>query len=110
MRALFAEDFLPERVRTMSAYLWDGLMALKGRYPSVIREVRGKGFMIGIVVNASAKKIKDRFREERVLVNATGTADEVIRLLPPLSLSYDETDDFLSVANRIFSALSGVGT
>jgi len=110
LRALFAEDFLPERVRTMSAYLWDGLIALKGRYPSVIREVRGKGFMIGIVVNASAKKIKDRFREERVLVNATGPADEVIRLLPPLSLSYDETDDFLSVANRIFSALSGGGT
>ncbi len=107
LRALFAEDFLPERARTMSAYLWDGLMALKGRYPSLIREVRGKGFMVGLVVSGSAKKIKDLFREDRVLVNATGPADDVIRLLPPLSITYDETDDFLSVADKIFSGLSG---
>ncbi|AIA31201.1 aspartate aminotransferase family protein [Leptospirillum ferriphilum] len=106
VRALFAEDFLPERVRSMSSYLWDGLMALKNRYPSLIREIRGKGFMIGCVVSVSAKKIKDLFREERVLVNATGPADDVIRILPPLSISYDETDDFLSVADKIFSSLS----
>ena len=106
VRALYSEDFLPERVRTMSTYLWDGLMDLKGRYPSLIRDVRGKGFMIGCVVSESAKKIKDLFREERVLVNATGPADDVIRILPPLSITYDETDDFLSVADKIFSALS----
>ncbi len=105
VRALFAEDFLPERVRSMSSYLWDGLMALKNRYPSLIREIRGKGFMIGCVVSVSAKKIKDLFREERVLVNATGPADDVIRILPPLSITYDETDDFLSVAEKIFSSL-----
>jgi acetylornithine/succinyldiaminopimelate/putrescine aminotransferase len=78
---------------------------LKNRYPSLIREIRGKGFMIGCVVSVSAKKIKDLFREERVLVNATGPADDVIRILPPLSITYDETDDFLSVAEKIFSSL-----
>ena len=106
VRALFAEDFLPERVQTMSSSLWDGLMALKSRYPSLIRDIRGKGFMIGCVVSVSAKRVKDLFREERVLVNSTGPADDVVRILPPLSITYDETDDFLSVADKIFSALS----
>ncbi|MHB1285018.1 MAG: aspartate aminotransferase family protein [Leptospirales bacterium] len=107
IRALYDEDFLPERVRTMSSYLWEGLESLCSRYPDILSGVRGKGFMIGIVVCQSAKKVKDRFREERVLVNATGYSDDVIRILPPLSLSYDEADAFLSVADRVFQEFSG---
>lgn len=102
IRALYDEDFLPERVRAMGAYLWEGLESLQMRYPDLLSGIRGKGFMIGIVVRQSAKKIKDRFRDERVLVNATGYSDDVIRLLPPLSLSYDEADSFFTVADRIF--------
>ncbi|MHB8421905.1 MAG: aspartate aminotransferase family protein [Leptospirales bacterium] len=109
IRALYDEDFLPERVRVMGTYLWEGLESLSARYPDLLSGVRGKGFMIGIVVRQSARKIKDRFREEKVLVNATGYADDVVRLLPPLSLSYDEADAFFSVADKIFQEFSGGG-
>ncbi len=107
IRALYDEDFLPERVRVMGTYLWEGLESLCSCYPDLLAGIRGKGFMIGILVRQSAKKIKDRFREERVLVNATGYSDDVIRILPPLSLSYDEADAFLSVADRVFKEFSG---
>ncbi len=107
IRALYDEDYIPERVRIMSAYLWDGLEGLSKRYSRSIASVRGMGFMIGIVVRSSAKKLKDRFRDRRVLVNATGVTDDVIRLLPPLSVSYDEVDAFLSVAEEVFQESEG---
>lgn len=107
MRALYDEDYIPERVKTMAAYLWDGLETLAKRYPELISSVRGMGFMIGIVVRSSAKKLKDQFMDRRVLVNATGWTDDVIRLLPPLSISYDEADAFLSVADEVFRESEG---
>jgi acetylornithine aminotransferase/acetylornithine/N-succinyldiaminopimelate aminotransferase len=57
--------------------------------------------MVGVRVSGSAKEMKNQFLENHVLVNATGLSDDVIRLLPPVSVGYDEMDQFLTVFDRI---------
>jgi acetylornithine aminotransferase/acetylornithine/N-succinyldiaminopimelate aminotransferase len=52
--------------------------------------------------------MKEQFLENHVLVNATGLSDDIIRLLPPVSVGYDEMDQFLAVFDRILSGSPGL--
>lgn len=53
-----------------------------------IREVRGLGLMLGIDLDFEAKPVVERMIRHGVLANAT--ADTVLRLVPPLNISYEE--------------------
>ncbi len=55
-----------------------------------IKEIRGKGLMIGIEINGDAKKVVEKCIGQGVLVNAAN--DSTIRLLPPLIISEKEID------------------
>ena len=60
-----------------------------------IKEIRGKGLMIGVEFDGSVKRIRQRLLdEESVFTGFSGT--NVIRLLPPLTLSLKQADEFLS--------------
>ncbi len=60
-----------------------------------IKEIRGKGLMIGVEFDGSVKRIRQRLlEEESVFTGFSGT--NVIRLLPPLTLSLKQADEFLS--------------
>jgi acetylornithine/succinyldiaminopimelate/putrescine aminotransferase len=67
-----------------------------------VSEVRGLGMMIGIVLHGEAKSAADACLRERLLVNAT--AENVLRLLPPLTLTRDEADAGLKIIERALSA------
>lgn len=59
-----------------------------------IREVRGRGLMIGLEFDRPVKELRARLiYDEHVFTGASGT--NVIRLLPPLCLSVEEADAFL---------------
>jgi len=85
---------LPERAaitgnRTMAAFhqRLDGL--------SEVREIRGKGLMIGIELEAEATALKYRAMERGVLLNIT--QNKVIRLLPPLIIDSEQADEITDV-------------
>ncbi|MBR8704458.1 aspartate aminotransferase family protein [Bacteroides pyogenes] len=60
-----------------------------------IKEVRGRGLMIGIEFEEPIKQLRSRLiYEKHVFTGASGA--NVLRLLPPLCLSMEETDDFLT--------------
>lgn len=61
-------------------------------------EVRGKGLMIGIEINVNAPEIIDNCIKEGVLFVKTG--ENVIRLLPPLVITYDEIKKGLEVLKK----------
>lgn len=78
-------DFLLQRLREM-------------RLPHV-KEVRGRGLMIGIELDVPYKEVRTRLLfEEHCFTGCSGT--NVLRLLPPLSLSMDEAADFLERLQR----------
>ncbi len=70
-----------------------------------VKEIRGRGLMIGIEMEKPAKELRSRLiHDHHVFTGASGT--NVIRLLPPLCLTIDEADEFI---NRFKQALSEEG-
>ena len=67
----------------------------------IVKEVRGKGLMIGIELTKSCGDVVTEAREQGVLVNCT--ADTVIRLLPPLIITKEQLD----VVVKVLDACSG---
>ncbi|MGN1173492.1 MAG: aspartate aminotransferase family protein [Muribaculaceae bacterium] len=86
---VFEEEKLVENAANVGEYLLNALRGLKG-----VKEVRGRGLMIGIEMEEPAKELrKNLIFTHHVFTGATGT--HVIRLLPPLSLSMEQAKDFV---------------
>lgn len=85
------QEHLVENAAQVGKHLIEGIKALQ--LPHVI-DVRGEGLMIGIELDVPYKEIRNRLLfEEHCFTGCSGT--NVLRLLPPLSLSMQEADDFL---------------
>lgn len=84
---------LLDEVREKSKYMLDELEKLKNDFPTLIKEIRGRGMMIGIDVGENAMVIRDDAMDNNLLLNVTNKT--VIRLLPPLCISYNEINEFL---------------
>jgi predicted acetylornithine/succinylornithine family transaminase len=74
-------DKLAERAEQRGRELMDGLRELQKRLP-VIKEIRGKGLLIGIELGRPAAPVMDACREAGLLVLTAG--EKVLRLAPPL--------------------------
>jgi len=71
------------------------LQVLQEQHPDRIKEVRGRGLMIGIEFNEPIKELRKRLLfEKHIFTGVSGS--NVIRLLPPLCLSEDEANIFLT--------------
>lgn len=68
------------------------------KYPKVIKEVRGRGLMIGVDVGEYANNIKKIAQEKKVLLNST--SNTIIRLLPSLYITKDEINKFLQYLKK----------
>ncbi len=85
------EENLLDRSAQMGAYLVDQIRALN--HPKV-REVRGKGMMIGVELKMRATPVLRGLQEHGVLALMAGSL--VIRLLPPLILTREQADTAVS--------------
>ena len=82
-----------EQLVDNAARVGDYLMEELKKLPQ-IKEVRGRGLMIGMEFEQPIKELRLRLlKEQHVFTGVSGT--NVIRLLPPLSLSMDEARDFI---------------
>jgi acetylornithine/succinyldiaminopimelate/putrescine aminotransferase len=87
------EDRLPERADRVGAHLMGRLRALAAGLPA-IREVRGKGLLIGMDLDRPAGPVVDACRDRGLLVLTAG--EKVLRMTPPLIV--DESDADRAVA------------
>lgn len=95
------DNGLSDRVRSQSLYLWSNLIELKEKYPETIKEIRGKGFMIGVELLKPAKEIHTDLLEKKVITNVT--ANTVLRLLPPLIFDHQHTDSFITSFDSVLA-------
>lgn len=79
----------------IGAQLMDGLRAMQAQHPGLIKQVRGKGLMIGVHLSHPSKPVALACLEKGLIVNST--ADSVIRLLPPLNLTPAQAKEGLSI-------------
>ena len=91
------DEHLVDNAARVGQYLIDRLREIPQ-----IKEVRGKGLMIGLEFDQPVKELRNRLLfEQHVFTGASGT--HVIRLLPPLSLSQEQADCFIGKLKTILS-------
>lgn len=89
------EENLLDNVNKVGDYLMEELKKLPQ-----IKEVRGRGLMIGMEFDEPIKEIRKRLLfEEKVFTGVSGT--NVIRLLPPLTLTMEQAKEFIVRFKRV---------
>ncbi len=100
------EEFLAE-VNRKAGHLRQGLEGLVALHPQVFEEVRGSGLMLGLKCRATNMDVVNKaYDNELITVPA---ADNVVRLLPPLTLSMAEIDEALTRLTTVATALAAQG-
>jgi acetylornithine aminotransferase len=80
---------LAERAGKLGQRLLAGLKQKLGSVPGV-REIRGRGLMLAVELDRPCKELLQRALESGILINVT--AENVVRLLPPLIFTDNEAD------------------
>jgi len=91
------EEGLLQNVEKMSEYIRTGLNALKEKYP-LIKEIKGKGLMIGIELTDEGKPVVDKCMEAGLLINCT--QGKVLRMMPPLGIKKSQAKKALVILER----------
>jgi acetylornithine/N-succinyldiaminopimelate aminotransferase len=77
-----------ELVQQNSAFLLSELERLQKVFSGLIKEIRGKGFMLGLEIGREAAEIRVLCQERGLLINCIG--GKILRLLPPLNTGKEE--------------------
>jgi acetylornithine/N-succinyldiaminopimelate aminotransferase len=96
--AIVEEERLLENVAKVGDYLHQQLQVLVEKYAST-REVRGRGFIQGLVLDIPARPFVEQGLAEGVLFNAT--QDTVLRFLPPFLLTEKHVDKGIRALKKL---------
>ena len=95
------KDFL-ENLENVSSYFFLGLQDISNKYPDSISEIRGKGLILGLKCVKDNITFVEELRKQKMLSIKAG--DNVVRLLPPLTLSIKECDEALNKITEVCQA------
>jgi acetylornithine/succinyldiaminopimelate/putrescine aminotransferase len=74
---------------------------LQGRLPTIVKDVRGRGLLIGVELNQEAAPVIARCREQGLLVNAAG--EKTVRFAPAYTVTREELDEGLRILERVLT-------
>ena len=86
---------------TMGNYLMSQLAGLKKKYPALIREVRGKGLMVGAELSKPGREVVDRCLKQGTIINCT--AGNVLRFVPPLNIERNHVDEVIATLDDVLA-------
>lgn len=95
--AIQKEKLLSNTVK-MGEYLTKKLNELKNKKP-IIKEIRGKGLMIGVELAVPGKEIVEKCFKEGLLINCTH--DKVLRIMPGMIVKKKEIDKAIGILERV---------
>ncbi|MDB4119483.1 aspartate aminotransferase family protein [Candidatus Pelagibacter sp.] len=88
-----------KNVKNISKYFLVNLNKIKEKYPGVIKEIRGRGLLIGIQLHTDqANFIKKLMNNKLLTIRA---AENVVRILPPLNVKKNEIDQAIKVIKKV---------
>ena len=104
---------LPERAAELGGRLKRGLLVLQERYPALIADVRGTGFMLGTELNGSeATSAADRtddvleeMKDKGYLIGKNGIGRNVLAFQPPLVVTAENIDAMLAALDEVLSGI-----
>ncbi len=88
-------------VKKLSKYFLLKLNKIKEKYPSIIKQIRGRGFLIGIQLHQDQTNFIKKLMENKLLT--IRAAENVVRVLPPLNVKKNELDEALKIINKVCS-------
>lgn len=94
------EEGLIENTRKMGAYLRGKLEALGEKY-AFVKEIRGRGLMLGMELSMPGGTIVSRCFEKGLNINCTH--DTVLRVMPAMIVTRDEIDRAVEIMDRSFA-------
>ena len=86
-------------VKRSSKYFLSNLNLLQKKYPRIIKEIRGRGLLIGIQLYKDQSKFIKKLMDNKLLT--IRAAENVIRILPPLNVKKSELDQALKIINKV---------
>ena len=90
-----------KNIKNLSKYFLKNLNDIKDKYPNIIKQIRGKGLLIGIQLHKDQTLFIKKLMENKLLT--IKAAENVIRILPPLNVKKSEIDIALKVINKVCS-------
>lgn len=103
LEVLLEDGFILDQCNRMSVYFIERLGGLKEQFPDLIKEIRGKGLLIGMELATEGDAIVRACLEKGFLINCT--AGNVLRFIPPLIVQKRDIDQLIDALQGIFSRL-----
>ena len=100
MDIVSSKKFL-NNVKNSSKYFFSKLNQLKEKYPNIIKEIRGRGLLIGIQLYKDQEKFIKKLMDNKLLT--IRASENVVRILPPLNVKKKEIDQALKILNKVCS-------
>ena len=91
-------------VKNLSEYFFLHLNELKKRYPKIIKEIRGRGLLIGIQLHRDQSNFIKKLMKNRILT--IRAAENVVRILPPLNVKKIEINFAIKAINKVCEELN----
>ena len=98
MDIISKKSFLNE-IKQNSKYFFNELNILKKKFPNIIKEVRGRGFLIGLQLYKDQTKFIKKLMENKLLT--IRASENVVRILPPLNVKKNEINKALKIINKV---------
>ncbi len=109
-------------VKEKSSYFFEKLNQLKEKYPQKIKGIRGAGLIIGIEFNFPATNseinipfvknahiamsgsiVRELLLNHNILTYFNGSSPEILNVMPPLTVSLEEIDQFIESMDKVLS-------
>jgi len=98
------EEGMLENCQKVGAYFYLKLLQFKEKFP-FIREVRGKGLILGMELKMEGGPIVLEMMKKGILINCT--MGNVLRFLPPLIVTEKEVDQVVQALEEVFKSVTG---
>ena len=86
-------------VKKSSKYFFSKLNLIKQKYPKIIKDIRGRGLLIGIQLYKDQSNFIKKLMDNKLLT--IRAAENVVRILPPLNVKKNELDQALKIINKV---------
>ncbi len=98
MDIVSTKSFL-SNVKKLSKYFLLKLNKIKDKYPKIIKEIRGRGLLIGIQLHKDQAIFINKLMNNKLLT--IRAAENVIRILPPLTVKKKELDKAIKIITKV---------
>ena len=88
-----------KNVEKISKYFFSELLVLKSSFPKIIKEVRGKGLLIGLQLHKDQSQFVKKLMENQMLT--IRASENVVRMLPPLNVKKKEIDQAIVILRKV---------